>query len=69
MKYMIKRNRSSPVCTWKVNFGGIKKKFHISALNAAERRIGKMSKNKARNESDTSSKKATTLYPIIPVRK
>jgi hypothetical protein len=52
-----------------VNFGGIKKKFHISALNAAERRIGKMSKNKARNESDTSSKKATTLYPIIPVRK
>jgi hypothetical protein len=61
IKYIIKRKRSSPVCTWKVNFGGIKKKFHIRALNAAEKRIGKISKNKARNESDTSNKKATTL--------
>ena len=61
IKYMIKRKRSSPVCTWKVNLGGIKKKFHINALNAAEIRIGKISKNKARSERDTSSKKATTL--------
>lgn len=66
---MIKKKRSSLALTWKVNLGGIKKKFHIKALSTAEINTGNTSKNNARIDSVTNNKNATTLYPMNGVKK
>ena len=63
IKYMISKKKSSAVLTWKVNRGGIKKKFQVNALNTAENSTGNMSKEIAINETVSSSIKAITLYP------
>jgi hypothetical protein len=57
-------NKSSVLSIWKVKIGGIKKKFHISALKKAALKTGKMSNSIAKIETVTSSNKATVLYPI-----
>ena len=58
---MISKKKSSGVCTCNVNRGGIKKKFQMKALSNAATRMGKTSKKRASKESETSSRKATTL--------
>jgi hypothetical protein len=44
-----------------VNLGGIKKKFQTNVLTSAEKRTGRISKNKERNDNVASRKKATIL--------
>ena len=61
IKYMISKKKSSAAFTWKVNRGGIKKKFQINTLNTAAMITGKILNNKDKNDSVISNTKETTL--------
>jgi hypothetical protein len=58
-KYIKNIRPSSGVSMWKVIVGGIKKKFHIRALNRADIITGKISKRMALRETAINSIRAT----------
>jgi hypothetical protein len=61
IKYIKNIRVSSAFLIAKVNFGGMKKKFQVSALMTAAVKTGPILKNMAINETVTSKISATTL--------